>query len=377
MLFATPALTPLDEAVIARLRELRTQLRYQVAERRRWTGVLRRVSMARAIRSSNSIEGYHLSVEETAAIVDHEEPEDADDATRDAIEGYQDAMTYILRLADDPYATLDVQLLRSLHFMMTKRDLDARPGQWRVGAVYVHDGRTGELVYEGAPALEVPSLMQELAAVLGDPGETPPLVAGAMAHLNLVMIHPFKDGNGRMARATQSLVLAREGVLGPEFCSVEEELGRDTRRYYEVLAATGGPGWAPERDARPWLEYCLDAHHRQAQRLLRRVTEAERAWEALERLLATRDVPERGLAPLLEATAGRYLRNATYRALADVNDQTATRDLKRLVDADLLEPVGEKRGRRYHAAPVLQQIRAEVTRDRPGALCNVYDLLDE
>jgi Fic family protein len=50
-----------------------------------------------------------------------------------------------------------------------------------------------------------------------------------MAHLNLVMIHPFRDGNGRMARCLQSVVLAREGVLSPVFMSVEEYLGRNTQ----------------------------------------------------------------------------------------------------------------------------------------------------
>jgi len=58
-----------------------------------------------------------------------------------------------------------------------------------------------------------------------------------MAHLNLTMIHPFSDGNGRMARCLQSLVLARGGKLSPEFLSIEEYLGRNTPSYYQVLSA--------------------------------------------------------------------------------------------------------------------------------------------
>lgn len=60
-----------------------------------------------------------------------------------------------------------------------------------------------------------------------------------MAHLNLVMIHPFRDGNGRMARALQTLVLALDEVLEPTFSSIEEWLGSNTADYYLVLAATG------------------------------------------------------------------------------------------------------------------------------------------
>ena len=57
-----------------------------------------------------------------------------------------------------------------------------------------------------------------------------------MAHLNLVMIHPFRDGNGRMARGLQTLVLAREGDLAQDYISIEEYLGT---QYRKVLPSLG------------------------------------------------------------------------------------------------------------------------------------------
>ena len=77
-----------------------------------------------------------------------------------------------------------------------------------------------------------------IAEVLDDLTTTDahPLVAAAMAHLNLVLVHPFSDGNGRMARCLQTFVLARDGLLAPEFSSIEEYLGRNTSAYYAVLA---------------------------------------------------------------------------------------------------------------------------------------------
>ena len=51
--------------------------------------------------------------------------------------------------------------------------------------------------------------------------QAPVMVRAAMAHINLVMIHPYRDGNGRMARILQSLVLSRDGILAPQFSSVE------------------------------------------------------------------------------------------------------------------------------------------------------------
>ena len=100
----------------------------------------------------------------------------------------------------------------------------------------------------------------------GDLG-APVHVRASMAHLNLVKIHPWKDGNGRMSRALSTLVFSREALMPPEFSSIEEWLGRgqNTYAYYQVLEDEGGPHWSPERDTRPWIRFCLTAHHRQAQ----------------------------------------------------------------------------------------------------------------
>ena len=142
----------------------------------------------------------------------------------------------------------------SLHFMMLKYDMTKGPGLWRPGVIYVHNEPTGEIVYEGPSAEEVPALMADLTQELRRPDHVPALVRAAMAHLNFVMIHPFRDGNGRMARILQSLVLAREGILAPEFASIEEYLGRRTQEYYDILAEVGGGGQL-KRDARPWIRF--------------------------------------------------------------------------------------------------------------------------
>ena len=106
-----------------------------------------------------------------------------------------------------------------------------------------------------------------------------------MAHLNLVMIHPFRDGNGRMARCLQTLVLAREKIVVPVFSSIEEELGRQTASYYKVLGEVGLGAWHPENNARPWIRFCLNAHYEQARRVLRRTSEIEELWGRCERLV--------------------------------------------------------------------------------------------
>ncbi|SED75121.1 Fic family protein [Amycolatopsis tolypomycina] len=362
MLFDTPELDERERQVLSQVEELKAALRFQLAEPRRWAGSLRRVSLARAIQGSNSIEGYEAGLDDAVDVAAGEEPLEADEETRLALRGYRDAMTYVLQLAEDEDFQYSDQLLKSLHYMMTNYALKNRPGRWRAGSIYVRNDTTGEIVHEGADLDLVPGLMRELAAELNAGTECPDIVRAAMAHLNLVMVHPFRDGNGRMARCLQSLVLARSGTLSPVFMSIEEYLGQNTQAYYDVLGEVGGSSWQPRRDARPWVRFTLTAHLRQARTMLQRVKESERMWAELETLVQGRGLPERSTMALFDAMIGLRVRNATYRSYfedspEEITEATASRDLRALVAAGLLEANGEKRGRHYVAKPPLVEIR--------------------
>jgi Fic family protein len=369
LLFTTPELDQRELAVLSQIEDLKRRLRHQLIEPRRWYGSLRRLSIARAIQGSNSIEGFDANLEDAAAVAVGEEPLDADQETRLALKGYRDAMTFVVQLASDDDFTYDPQVLKSLHFMMTNYDMSNRPGRWRAGSVYVRNDETEEIVYEGPDIDEVQSLMTELTAALNRPRDER-IIQAAMAHLNLVMIHPFRDGNGRMARCLQSLVLARGGVLAPVFMSVEEYLGRNTQAYYDVLGEVGRGSWHPESDARPWIRFILTAHLRQARTMLRRVRETERLWVSIDDIRRSTSLPERVMLVLFDAASGLRVRNATYRASLEdagddtISEQTASRDLQRLVEASLLRPVGEKRARSYAGSPRLMQLRRDIIDSR-------------
>jgi Fic family protein len=363
MIFRSPELTEQELQVIARIDRVRDALRHQLPEQKRWVGLLRRVMLARAIRGSNSIEGYTVSLDEAVAAVAGEPPLDAEDDAWKAVVGYRDAMTYVLQLADDSHFVYDENLIRGLHFMMMGYALDKSPGRWRPGSVFVLDEASREIVYTGPDAMAVPDLVHELVEYLRAEDRIPPMVKAAMAHLNLVMIHPFRDGNGRMARCLQTLVLAREGIVASPFVSIEEYLGANTEAYYAVLAEVGQGNWQPQRDARPWIRFVLTAHYQQAQTMVRRAEEAERRWALLTQEASRLKLPERSVPALFNASLRFRLRNADYREAAEVSDTIAGRDLGRLVEAGLLAARGERRGRLYVATPRLialnDSIRAE------------------
>src|SRR6188472_522189 len=370
MIFQTPELRDDERGVLELLSEQREQLRDRVAEPRRWAGTLRRMTFARAVQGSNSIEGYNASLDDVVAAVDGEPTLDASAETQLALAGYRDAMTYVLQLARDETPNVDEGLIKSLHFMMLKYDLSKNPGQWRPGDIYVRNDASGEIVYEGPASDEVPKLIAEMLLALAS-DQSPVPVKAAMAHLNLVLIHPFSDGNGRMARCLQNLVLARDRVLAPVFSSIEEFLGRNTEAYYEVLAEVGAGYWHPERDARPWIRFCLRAHYLQIHTMLRRRQEIEELWNSCYALAEKSGLPERCAVALMDAAYGLRIRRGSYRASVegvtgeDVSEQTASRDLRAMVDQRLLAPMGERRARYYLAGPRPTEIRNQVKASRP------------
>jgi len=376
-LFGAPYVDLEDQLVLEEIHGMRDALSSFLRVPRRWTGGLRRTTQARAIQGSNSIEGYSVTDDDALAAVDDDEPLTADQRTWAEIIGYRRVLTYVLRMAGDPGFRLDAHTLKSMHFMLLEHDLNKSPGQFRPGDIYV-EGDGGRRVYQGPDADLVAELVDALSRSLGDSRSSglEPMVRAAMAHLNLVMIHPFRDGNGRMARALQTLVMAQDAVLEPTFSSIEEWLGSNTEDYYRILAATGAGAWNPDRDAHLWVKFNLRAHHMQAQTLTRRFAEAERLGNQIDEVVRRLGLPERTFDPLFDAALGLRVRRPTYAKRTGVEDRTATRDLKALVDAKLLSPHGNTRGRFYLASGELMRVRDE-SRQRRQRLSDPYPWLME
>jgi len=118
MLFQTPQPSVDDAHVLEEIYGMRDQLSDVLRVPRRWTGGLRRHSIAQAIRGSNSIEGYVVDVDDAAAAVDGEDPLSASEQIFAEIRGYRQALGYVIAMAGDDHFVLDASTIRSLHFML-------------------------------------------------------------------------------------------------------------------------------------------------------------------------------------------------------------------------------------------------------------------
>jgi hypothetical protein len=353
MLFATPELTEDVSDKLAELDNLRAQLGQEARRLAPWMGALQRFVKASSVESSVSIEGFHVSRDEAIAIVSGEETPDLDDENRTAVACYARAWDHVGVMAFDPgFRWLD-RVILDLHFDACSFQRDKSPGLWRTGPIDV-SGNSGRVIYQAPDAGDVPHLMAEVVDWLeqGDL-KTHVVIRAAMAHLHTVSVHPFRDGNGRISRLVQSLVLVREGLVSPEFASIEEYLREHTPDYYNTLQNVQGGDYRPKRDASEWVAFCITAHLVQARQRLEQIQEAGTRWAVLEELVDRRGWPDRLVIALEQSLIGGTDRTS-YAREADVSAATASNDFRRLLDAELVAQKGRGRNTRYHASDELR-----------------------
>lgn len=365
MICTAPPIAGSLRARLDELKDLCDRLARQAGEPVRWMGSLRRHVRAASAAGSTSIEGFSVTPVEAAELVDRRAAAPGEDENRQAVACYARAMDHVGTMAADPtFRWLD-RVILDLHFDACWFQRDKAPGLWRDGPIGV-TGADGSLEYRGPDAGEVPALMAEVVAWLaaGEPRDDV-IVRAAMAHLNVISVQPFRDGNGRVSRIVQSLVLSVGGVSAPELISIEEFLGAHTQDYYAALRETQGGSYQPQRDATSWIAFCVEAHIAQARQRLGQIERAAARWGRLETLVAVRGWPER-LTIALEQSLGGRTDRGRYGGEADVSPATASGDIRRLVDAGFLERRGQGRGTAYVASEQLRQVVTEAEAGRSG-----------
>lgn len=219
-------------------------------------------------------------------------------------------------------------------------------GAWRkpeAGPMQVVSGYIGhEKVHFEAPAAERLDLeMGRFLEWFNTPHELDPVLKAGIAHLWFVTIHPFEDGNGRIARAIADCALARADDCPQRFYSMSGQIERERKEYYDILERTQKGGL----DITPWLSWFLDCLGRAiegADETLAAVMHKARIWQhANQHPLNER---QRGIINrLLDGFEGK-LTSGKYAKLAKCSPDTALRDIRELMAYGILQQ-GESGGR--------------------------------
>ena len=213
-----------------------------------------------------------------------------------------------------------------------------RIGAWRDdanGPMQVVSGPVGcqRVHFEAPPGHSLDIVMQRLLAWINGAPNEPPLIRAGLGHLWFVTIHPFDDGNGRIARALGDLLLARADGAPQRFYSLSAQIQRERKGYYEVLERTQ----KGSLDVTEWLAWFLATLHRaidQAQLTLDAVLSKARFWQRFAGVpMNERQI--KLLNRLLDGFEGK-LTTSKWAAIAKCSSDTALRDVSELLSQGVL-----------------------------------------
>jgi len=316
----------------------------------RWTSmavwpIARRATVA----ASTAIEGNRLTSDQVDDVLSGSAVSAASADIRD-VQNYNRALDLANRAALRDDFEWTQELLRRLNATILEGLDDDERGEYRRQEVLVGG------VYEPPDHRRVPALMASLVEWLRASDGEHTLVQAGLAHLNVVSIHPWLNGNGRTSRVVGSLVLMRHGIAAPELVNIESVIRADPDAYVDALQATHGPTYRPdEHSATPWLEYFA----RIAVDRLELRSRLEGAIEADLGLL-TMELDAAGLplnwVPLLLAAGLGPLRTSDVSAGLGLSPARARAMVSGAATAGWLTRVGERRGRRYVASARLASL---------------------
>ncbi|MFZ2429599.1 MAG: Fic family protein [Lutibacter sp.] len=278
---------------------------------------LRKQNRIRTIHSSLKIEGNTLTEEQITAIIENKRvigPQKDVKEVLNAIEIYENLEKY------NPLS--EKSFLKAHQNLMD--NLIENPGKYRKQGVGIVKGSKVE--HLAPPYENVPFLMKDLFEYLSDSEELE-LIKSCVFHYEMEFIHPFLDGNGRMGRLWQTLILKQKYPVF-EYLPFETLISKDQEKYYNDLSECDKVGKSTK-----FIEYMLNVIDLSLNELLTSNNRTLNEKDRLEYFISLNKI---------EFTRKDYM--ATFK---DISSSTASRDLKNGVKIKLFEKIGEKNKTKY------------------------------
>lgn len=237
-------------------------------------------------------------------------------------------------------------LIKKLHRLIVQKILsDDLAGEYRTKQVVVKNSQTGEVTFTPPPPVEVPFLMREFIYWLNreSSDDIHPVLKAGIAHHELVRIHPFVDGNGRVARVLATLILLLGGYDIRRFFSLEEYYDKDAITYYENLQK------ASSGDLNSWLEYFTWGASVEFDKVKEKILKLSRDVKMKERFGGQQIyLNERQIKIIEYIQEVGFLQNQSFSTIIpDVSEDTILRDLQDLIKKNLVKKVGSTKAARY------------------------------
>jgi len=306
---------------------------------------LHRDVRVKRVSGTTRIEGANLD-EEAVARLDNKSVIRSDDADeQDNINALQ-AYDFIDYLSDQKDIPIDELVIRQLNrYFIANAAAPLTPGVYRKGFNAVGDFRPPD---QG----DVPGLMRSFALWLRDEDDDmDPVLKAGVAHLHLVAIHPFWDGNGRTARGLETLLLQRTEFGFKKLLNTEVGLFNVKDDYFAAIRRSLGSNFSTDYDCTPWLEFATSILAVRSNLLVKEMTGWRRMMESMYEFGTEAEMLPRQVDGYVFASWTGQITRGQYLEITDVSPVTASRDLAELVRKGLFTSEGKTRSRIYRPTP--------------------------
>lgn len=215
------------------------------------------MALIESVESSNRIEGVTVDHDRLKPlIIGHSKPRDR---SEEEIAGYRRALDWIHK--NHAHLKINSETIQELHRLSRGESGDAGKLKEKDNDIIkkYSDGRV-EVIFQPVSAKETPRFMKQLCLAYqyaGTQQKYPPLYAIACLILDFLCIHPFRDGNGRVARLLTLLALYQCGFQVGKYISIERVIEQSKETYYETLNRSSQHWHQAKHDIKPWLNYFL------------------------------------------------------------------------------------------------------------------------
>ena len=309
-----------------------------------WEAKFREDAMVRTVHHGTHIEGNELNLTEAEKVLAGAKIVGRERDIQEVL-NYRNVLKFIEGF-DRP--EISEEVIRHLHELTTHRILPEETiGIYRKTQVVVKNAQTGEITFRPPASVEVPFLMAAFLQWLNATGAdvVHPVLKAGIGHYEIVRIHPFLDGNGRVARAAATLVLFKEGYDIKQFFSLEEHYDAEPIAYYEALQSVA----KLEGNITPWLEYFIEGLAIELTRIKEKVKSLSTDLK-LKKSLGGQPLAlsERQIKIVEYIQENGFLQNKIFFELFPmISEDTVLRELKDLMKKGIVKKEGSTKGVRY------------------------------
>ncbi len=319
-----------------------------------WEAQFKEEAQTRAVHYGTHVEGNELNLEEVKKVMEGKEIVARERDVKEVI-NYRRVLDYLNGLIEEGRAKglprkdiYSEEVLLDLHRLTVSGLVPGEEnGIYRTVQVVLRDVLTGDIVHRPPPAVEVPFQLSDFFDWFNERStwDLHPIIKAGIVHYEIVHIHPFTEGNGRVSRAMATAIMLNEGYDIRKLFSLEEYYDHNVSSYYYAIKTADQN---PDHDLTQWLEYFTEGVAIEFNRVREQVQHLSVDLKIKAAAGGQIFLNQRQIRIMEHIERVGYLANSEFKAILPmVSEDTVLRDLKDLMEKKIVKKKGKTKAARY------------------------------